>query len=259
MIRVGLQLNSLRREMTTDLPGALAAVRALGVTDVETVNFHSLSPAKFAAALRTAGLRCRGVFFPYERFRDDAAGVVSDAQALGARFVVCGWMPHEGRLTREECLRAAEVYEQAGHVARRGDLRFVYHVHGFEFEPSTEGTLFDTLVAHTTADAVGFEVDVFWAAAGGVDPAALIERLAGRVPLTHLKDMARGLSFRPPTHDLPKTANAELGTGVLDFPAILAASERAGVEIHFIEDEHPEAHAHLPGSLAYLSSLRVTP
>jgi sugar phosphate isomerase/epimerase len=259
MIPLGLQLHSLRQEMTTDLPGTLARVRGLGFTEVEAVSLHGLSPADFAQALGAAGLRCRGAFFPYDRFRDDVPGVLRDAHSLQARFVVCGHLPHQARLTRGECLRAADVYERAGRAARGEAIRFLYHVHGYEFEPEGDGTLFDTLLAHTSADAVAFEVDAFWAAAGGVDPAALIDRLAGRVPVTHLKDMARGLSFTPPTHDLPKTASVALGTGVLDLPAILAASTRAGVELHVVEDEHPDAAAHLPESLAYLRGLSVAP
>jgi sugar phosphate isomerase/epimerase len=256
VIPLGLQLHSLRHELTNDVPGVLASVRALGITDVETASLHGLSPADFASALRNAGLACRSALFPYDRFRDEAEHVMRDAHTLGARFVVCAWMPHEGRLTREECLRAADVYERAGRVARRQDLRFAYHIHGFELEEAApEGTLFDTLATHTSADAVAFEIDVFWARAGGADPAALIDRLAGRVPLTHLKDMERGLDG-PPRGDRARTANVALGTGSLDFPSILAASERAGVELQLIEDEHPEARAHLPHSLAYLRGLR---
>ena len=50
---------------------------------------------------------------------------------------------------------------------------------------------------------MNFEIDVLWAKAGGVDPAALIEKLAGRVPLTHLKDMRKGTKYTPPVASLP--------------------------------------------------------
>jgi hypothetical protein len=54
---------------------------------------------------------------------------------------------------------------------------------------------------------------------------------------------------------LPDDTNVPLGTGSLDFPAILKASEKAGVEYHFLEDEHPQSIAQLPQSLAYLRKL----
>jgi sugar phosphate isomerase/epimerase len=54
---------------------------------------------------------------------------------------------------------------------------------------------------------------------------------------------------------LPDDTNVVLGTGTMDFPAILAASAKAGVEIHFLEDEHPQSIAQLPQSLKYLRGL----
>jgi sugar phosphate isomerase/epimerase len=251
----GLQLYSVRRELDKDVPGTLAKVKAIGFTDVETAGFHGLTAPAFAAELRKAGLVCRSGHFEYDRFRDDPAAVVREGQALGAKFVACAWIPHQAKFTREDCLRAAEVFSKAARVARQSGLRFAYHLHGYEWTPSTEGTLFDTLVAQTPADLVNFEVDVLWAKAGGADPAALIEKLGKRVPLTHLKDMARGTPYTPPTTEIPETANVVLGTGTLDIPAILRASDRAGVEYHFLEDEHADALEHLPKSLDYLKHL----
>jgi sugar phosphate isomerase/epimerase len=249
---LGLQLYSVRRELDKDVPGTLAKVKAIGFTDVETAGFHGLTAAAFAGELKKAGLVCRSGHFEYDRFRDDPAGVVRDGQTLGAKFVACAWIPHQGKFTREDCLRAAEVFTKAARVARESGLRFAYHLHGYEWTPSTEGTLFDTLVAQTPADLVNFEVDVLWAKAGGADPAALIEKLGKRVPLTHLKDMAKGTQYTPPTTEIPESANVVLGTGTLDIPGILRAADRAGVEYHFLEDEHVDALAHLPLSLAYL-------
>ena len=254
-IPFGLQLYSLRHQLEKDVPGTLAKVKAIGFDDVETAGTYGMSVADFAAALKEAGLAARSGHFDYQRFRDDAAGVVRDAQTLGVSFVACAWIPHEGKFNRETALRAADVFAGAGRAAKAQGLRFAYHLHGYEWEPSPEGTLFDVLLAQSPADLVNFEVDILWAKAGGADPAALIEKLKGRVPLTHLKDLARGTTFTPPTAQIPETANVVLGTGMLDLPAVLKAAERAGVEYHFLEDEHPESLAQLPRSLDYLRRL----
>jgi sugar phosphate isomerase/epimerase len=254
-IPYGLQLYSLRHQLPKDVPGTLARVKAMGFDDVETAGTYGLSVADFAAALRRAGLKAVSGHFPYERFRDDAAGVMRDGRTLGATFVACAWIPHDGAFSPEHVRRAADVFNAAARAARAEGLRFAYHLHGYEFRPSPEGTLFDTLAAQTAKDGVNFEVDVLWAKAGGVDPAALIEKLAGRVPLTHLKDMKKGTAYTPPVASLPDDTNVVLGTGQLDFPAILKASEKAGVEIHILEDEHPDSIAQLPQSLSYLRKL----
>ncbi len=47
-----------------------------------------------------------------------------------------------------------------------------------------------------------------------------------------------------------------LGDGMIDWPSVLRAAQKAGVERHFIEDEHPNALGQIPQSLRYLASLR---
>jgi sugar phosphate isomerase/epimerase len=252
---IGLQLYSLRHQFKDDVPGTLAKVKAMGFEDVETAGTYGMSVADFAGALRKAGLRARSAHFPYEQFRDDAKGVIRDAKALGASFAVCAWIPHQGAFSREAVQGAAAVFGGFARAGKSEGIRFAYHLHGYEFVAAPEGTLFDALVAQTANDGVNFEVDVLWARAGGADPARLIEKLAGRVPLTHLKDMRKGTKYTPPVGSLPDDTNVVVGSGELDFPAILKASAKAGVEIHFLEDEHPDSMAQLPQSLAYVRRL----
>jgi sugar phosphate isomerase/epimerase len=254
-IPFGVQLYSLRNQLKNDVPGTLAKVKAMGFDDVETAGTYGLSVEAFAAELKKAGLAARSGHFPFEKLRDDPAAVVREAKTLGASFVACAWIPHEGKFNADVAKRAADVFTGAAKAAQAEGMRFAYHAHGYEFEPSPDGTLFDTLARQTAGGGVNFEIDVLWAKAGGVDPAALIEKLAGRVPLTHLKDMRKGTKYAPPVASLPETTDVVVGTGELDFPAILKASEKAGVEIHFLEDEHPDSIAQLPQSLAYLRKL----
>ncbi len=67
--------------------------------------------------------------------------------------------------------------------------------------------------------------------------------------------MRKGTKYTPPVASLPDDTNVVLGTGLIDIPAVLKASEKAGVEIHFLEDEHADSIAQLPQSLAYLRGL----
>jgi sugar phosphate isomerase/epimerase len=46
-----------------------------------------------------------------------------------------------------------------------------------------------------------------------------------------------------------------LGTGIMDWPAILAAAKKAGVKWYFIEDESAEAARHIPTSLRFLEQV----
>ena len=84
-------------------------------------------------------------------------------------------MPEEDRATADDVRRfAAELGEFAGRLAGRG-IRLGYHNHAFEFAPLEETTVWDVLLAELPPE-VELELDVYWAAVGGRDPVAEIER-----------------------------------------------------------------------------------
>ena len=87
-------------------------------------------------------------------------------------------------------------------------------------------------------------------------PVKYLERYPDRFRLLHLKDLRKGTPTGPLTgHAQDETSNT-LGTGLLDFPAILRAATKASVKLYYIEDEGPEARQQVPLSLQYLKSLR---
>ena len=254
---VGLQLYSLREQLKKDVPGTLAKVRPMGIVQVETAGLWGQTAAEHRAALDKAGLRCQAAHIGFERLRDDAAGGLKEAKTLGASWVVCAWIPHGKDFTRDDATKAAATFNQIGKAAGAEGMKFAYHCHGYEFVPSSEGTLFDTLMAGTDHDLVHIEVDVFWAKAGGADPAALIEKYNGRVPFLHVKDMEKGLSLPPGTSGAPEKTNVPVGTGQIDWPAVFRASMKSGTLVYYIEDESPDPLGQIPQSLKYLSGLKV--
>ena len=253
---VGLQLYSLRQYMPKDVAGTLAKIRAMGFREIEGGDDYKLGRDAWNAAVARAGLKVTSTLFGYEDWVKDPAAMAQRAAELGARYSGCAWIPHKERFTREVCAQAAADFNRAGRAAREAGLKFVYHIHGFEFEPSPEGTLFDTLAQETDPALVSFEADIFWVRRGGCDPVALFERYPGRIPLTHLKDIAKGTEICKPDGHAPDETSVPLGTGMIDWPGVLRAAEKAGVERHFVEDEHPDAMAQIPKSLAYLAGFR---
>jgi sugar phosphate isomerase/epimerase len=257
---IGLQLYSVRDDLAKDVPGTLARLRSLGVREVESVVLAGTTVEALRAALDGADLVCHSSHIRFERVRDDIESVIKEAKALGAIHVVCPWITHddEGGFTREDALSAAAVFNDTGRKARAEGLRLSYHPHGYEFVPATEGTLFETIAAHTDPAVVSFEIDIFWAKAGGADPAQLIASLPGRVPLLHVKDMAKGLSLPPGSSHAPTDTNVVAGKGQLDLPAILRAARQSGTEIFYVEDESSKPWGQIPESFAYLSALRLS-
>jgi sugar phosphate isomerase/epimerase len=254
--RLGLQLYSLRNELKKDLPGTLRLARDWGFEEVELAGFPPMTPADSARALRAAGLRPVSTFVDYERLQADLTGVVRDAKTLGVEYVMCGWIPHEHTLTRADVDRAASSFNAWGAAASREKLRFGYHIHGYEFVGSPDGTLMHTLFNRTDPAHVDYEMDVFWVVRGGGDPVALLSQFGRRIPLVHVKDMRRGTATAVTSGQAPDEASVQLGTGTIDLPAMLRAAVKAGVTWYFLEDEHPEAVAQIPRSIAYLRGLK---
>jgi sugar phosphate isomerase/epimerase len=258
---VGLQLWSLREYLPKDLRGVLAKVRGMGFREVEGAGLWGHSASELRAALDAAGLRCQSAHMGFERLRDDLSGALAEVKAVGASWVVCPWIPHDKAFTREVALQAAEAFNRFGTAAERAGLRFAYHCHGYEFVPSPEGTLFETLAGATDPNRVMFQVDVFHAFYGGADPAKLIERHGGRVPSLHLKDLEKGVPVKAGTAIGRPQDDVPVGTGQVDTPAVLRAAMKAGTSLYYIEDESSDPWGHIPQSVAYLktftSSARV--
>ena len=248
---LGLQLYSLRHLLEKDLPGNLKMIRAWGIEEVESAGFYGRTAAEFTAELKKAGLRCQAMHIGWDALGNDLSAVLKDAETLGATTIIQPSLPHEkhGAATREEMLRASGAFAGWSRRIRAAGKRFGYHMHGQEFGPAPEGTLFD-LFAEEVGPEVGFELDVFWVTVGGVDPLALMKKYPGRVWYTHLKDKAEG-------NDTGPDAKVVLGIGTIDIAGIVKAGKAAGVEIHYLEDESRDPVAQIPKSVAYYEKLKV--
>jgi sugar phosphate isomerase/epimerase len=253
---IGLQLWSLRDYLPKDLPGTLAKVKAMGFREVEGAGLWGHGAADFRKALDTAGLRCQSAHMGYERLRDDLSGAFAEAKSMGATWVVCPWIPHDKGFTRDVTLGAAELFNRVGKSAHEAGLRFSYHCHGYEFVPSKEGTLFDTLIGATDPAQVSIQVDVFHAFHGGADPAALIAKLGPRVTSLHLKDLKKGAPVTAGTGVGTPDIDVPVGTGQIDMGAVLTAARKAGTALYYVEDESATPLANIPKSVAWLQAFR---
>jgi len=255
--RLGLQLWSLREYLPKDLGGTLKKVRELGFVDVEGAGLWNHTAADLRAALDAAGLRCQSAHMGFERLRDDLSGALAEARAMGARWIVCPWIPHEKAFKRDTALKTADAFNGFGKAAQPAEMRFAYHCHGYEFVPSEEGTLFDTLAGATDSALVTFQVDVFHAYLGGADPARLIAQYGRRVTSLHLKDLSKGFKVERGRATAPPEADVPLGTGQVDMEAVLREATTAGVGLYYVEDESADPLGHVPKSLAYLERVKI--
>jgi sugar phosphate isomerase/epimerase len=253
---VGLQLYSLREQFAEDVPSTLDKVRSFGIEYVELAGTYKLPPEKFKALLDAKGLKPISGHFPYEKYRDQVEEVAREAKTLGLQYVGCAWITHKSPFDEKTAREAAAVFNRAGEALAKHGLKFFYHAHGYEFHPHGNGTLFDLMMAETKPEFVRYQMDVFWVVHPGQDPVKLLEKYGNRFELMHVKDMKKGTQTGLLTGQSDVKNDVTVGTGMMDWPAILKASQKAGVKWYFIEDESPSSVEQIPQSLQYLERVK---
>ena len=254
---LGLQLYSLRTQMEKDVPGTLKLVRDWGLSEVETAGYYGRTAAAFAEELKRANLTAKSMHAGYDMLRDNMKQAVADAKALGATYVTTAWITHTPPFTSRMPKGPRRISRSGGRALKNEGLGFMYHLHGYEFGPGRNGTTLDTLLQGTPADAVHFEMDVFWVVRGGGDPVALLQKHKGRFPALHLKDMAKGTATGDRTGTAPDNTNVPLGTGMIDYRFVLRAARESGTKLYYIEDEHVNVLQQVPQTLEYLGGLSL--
>lgn len=252
----GLQLYSLRSQFKLrGVAWTLDQVKNFGIKEVELAGTYDQSVEQFKGELEQRGLKAVSSHFPYARYKNDLEGVVKDAKALGLKYAGCAWIDHKDTFDEAECRDAIATFNRAGEALAKEGITFFYHVHGFEFEPHGSGTLLDLLFAETKPEHVSYEMDVLWIVFPGQDPVKLLEKYPTRWKLMHLKDLKKGVTTGELTGKTDVANDVTLGTGQIDYPAVIAAAKKIGIKHYFIEDESPTSMDQIPVSVAFMKTL----
>lgn len=250
---IGLQLYSLRNQFKTDIEGTLKIISDWGIEKVEGGDTYGMEEAEFRKLLDRYNIKVVGIGVDYNDLNKDLGAIADKAVRYGAKYLMCPWIPHNGdEFTLEDTQKAIKLFNKAGRFFKERGLVFTYHMHGYEFRPYGEGTLFD-LMAQNATD-FDFEMDVYWVQHGGEDPLELLNRYPDKFKLMHLKDMAKGLVGNHKGHEDVET-NVTLGWGQIDIARIVKLGKELGIEYMFIEDESSRVLEQVPESLKFLKGL----
>ena len=253
---VGLQLYSFRSQFAKDVPGTMAKVKQMGFREAEIAGTYGLSLADFRKLLDQNGIKAISTGASFEDLDNNVPKVLAEARALGAKYVVCTWIPHPGdTFMIQDADRAIDVFNTAGKLLAENGITFCYHNHGYEFQTYKDGTFFDYLAENFDPKSVNFEMDVFWVKAPGYDPVALLQKYPKRFLLMHLKDRKPGTPDSNTGHS-DIESNVALGQGDVGVAALMKQAKKSGVKHFFIEDESSRSMEQMPVSLAFLEGLK---
>lgn len=245
---------SFRQQFAKDVPGTLDLIKDMGITNIEFSSLFGLSARELRQLLDERAMVCTSYGVGYNDLVNNIEQVARDAIALGAKYVRVATIPRDGMFTLELAQKAVEDFNRAGKYLKEQGLYFCYHNHGFEFVPHEDGTLYDYMVQNTNPDYVSFEIDLMWTVHPGADPVELLEKYPERFRLMHLKDLRKAV-----VGDLTGRTDSEndvvLGTGQVDFPAVLKVAQNTNIEYFYIEDGHPDVVSRVPQSREYILSI----
>ncbi len=231
---IGIQLYSVRDDMKKDVEATVAKVGEMGYKYVEAAGFgagkfYGMDPVEFKTLCETNGMQFLGSHSG-QNMPDSANwektmawwDMCIDAHAAaGVKWIVQPWMGEEGYESLEGLKQYCKYFNAVGEKCNAKGIRFGYHNHSHEFTTEFEGKpVYDWMLELTDPEKVMFELDLYWIVEGGKQPVDYFNKYPGRFEIYHIKD------------------KEEVGaSGNIDFEAIFAANEKAGVKYGVVEVE----------------------
>ena len=226
-IPVALQLYTVRDKLSQDFVGTLRKVKEVGYDLVQLTGALPFGAPKMKEVLDDIGLAPVGIHVGGDQLQADLDKWIDFCKTVGTDDLVWPYLVEDQRQTKEDWLRVAGIMDGLGARCKEQGVRLSYHNHSFEFVKFDGTYALDLLYASTQPDHLWAEIDTYWVQHGGEDPAAYIRKYAGRQTILHIKDML----------DDEARSFAEIGQGILDWQAIHAAAQEAGVQYYAVEQD----------------------
>ncbi len=226
---IGLQLYSLRTAMAENPLQTLKNVAEIGYLSLETAGYHNgqfygHQPKAFRQIVEDLGMKVTSSHIGRSHDAKNPPATKDwwnralDAQAeLGCRYTIQPSFPIGATL--DDIKLYSDYFNEIAEMSKSRQMLFGFHNHAIEFEERGEVRILDYLIENAAENMV-FELDVYWAMKGGVDPAAYMRKHGKKIPLLHIKDESI-------------IGDSEL----LDFEEIFNAAYEIGVKDYYVEVE----------------------
>ena len=248
---VAVQVYSVRDDAERDFKGTMQKIKDMGYDGVELAGLYGMKPAEVKAILEEVGLVPLSAHVPFQELEADIEGTVAQYKEIGMQYIAIPYLMEEDRPGTEKFLKNIETFKKIGEACKKVGITLLYHNHDFEFQKIDGEYGLDILYKRVPADLLQTELDTCWVNVGGEEPAAYIEKYAGRAPVVHLKDFVMpgkkpaklyaliGIDDEQQAEEGGAFEMRPVGYGAQDFPAILAAAEKAGTEWVVVEQDEP--------------------
>ena len=234
------------------MEGTLKAVKEMGYDYVEFAGYFGKSAEEIRALLDKYSLTCISVHQGLDFYEEGGQSAVEYIKTLGAKYSAIPWYQAERLAGSPEWEETKALFNRCGELLKKNGIQMLYHNHDFEFVKVDGKYKHDYLMQEIARDLLKPEFDTCWVRYAGEDPCKYLNMYAGDVDVLHLKDFTCKKLANGPAYALIdaegnpiKAASKEenefrfrpVGQGMQDFPAILAAAEKAGTEYIIVEQD----------------------
>ena len=242
--RIGVVGFTIRDQLEEAPRETLEAVTECGIQNIEfsgsdleasPPSFQNVPVPEIAALSEELGFNVPSLGVGGSDLTERLDVVIDAANAVGASYIrISGISDVEGESAEDYYTRLAGVLNEAGAALAEEGITLAFHNHDASFRADVGNGMsgYDLLLAEVNPENAAFELDTYWAAAAGADPAMLLAEHPGRFPLMHVKD---GLVTEG--EDATFTT---VGEGDVNFEEIFAQADTGGVEYFFIENDRPQ-------------------
>ncbi|WP_337043250.1 sugar phosphate isomerase/epimerase family protein [Emticicia sp. 17c] len=241
--KLGLQLYTVHKEMSTDVKSTLQKVASFGYQEVETYSFNygsnkgywGFSPKDLKAILDDNNLTSPSGHYDLDKFivagktDDDLKRYVDEciagATALKQQYIVWPWLDPQSR-SLERFKVVAQKLNMIGEQIKKANLQLAYHNHDFEFIDHNGKIGYDIILNETDPNLVKLELDLYWIShTSKLKAHHYFTQQPGRFVCWHIKDMDKT------NRDL----HTIVGDGTIDFNEFFADTQLAGLKHVYVE------------------------
>lgn len=234
MNKIGLQLYSVRDHFTTEEEAreTFKKLAELGYSEAQTAGCYGFAYDKFREMANDAGIEIIGTHDNFEMMKKNIDEVIENHKKLGTTNVGIGgfgWGVSESAVVAEFIADANKI---AARLAEEG-MKFTYHNHSQEFIPLDNGKTMMEMFMEGFDERITYVLDTYWVQNAGGDVCTWIEKLAGKIDILHLKDMAVKYDGMDVVSYI-----TEVGNGNIDFKKVIETAEKCGVKYFCVEQDN---------------------
>jgi len=235
---IGVQLYSVRDDLKNDVDKTLKAVIDIGYKRLESFGYRDgkflgKTPLEMKKFLADSGAAMTGSHTGSNLLAaDDTKGWdfwkknAEDTAELGCKWIVQAGYPTRDIKGIDDVKRLADQFNKCGEIAKANGLKFAFHNHVDEFHEMEGQIPYDVMLNNTEKNLVTFQMDTAQLVYGGYKCHDYVNRYPGRFANWHLKDA-----------NPDGKGSTEFGKGLVDFEALFAVAEKAGLEDYYVEQE----------------------